>query len=461
MSEGDALMARAIGRIAEDFDLSRVPPEAIQRAKLAILDAIGCGFGSIDTDFGHSAWAAMSSTSEGSSSTVFGRAQQLSANDAMFVNAALIHGNDFDDTHVTGGVHPSCSAFPTALAVSQLRDLTTRDLLAAYVLAIEVMARVGGVAPQALTVRGFHTTGVIGIFGCAVASSRLLGLKSNAIVNAQGIALAFASGTIEYVRDGAWTKRLHPGNAAANGYNAARFAAQGFNGPKTCYEGANGLYAQFLPDGYAWHVQDALRTFGMSWAVEQLSLKPYPSCHYCHACSDAVFALTREHGFGPDDVEKVVARIPSPGVSIAEKRNPTTAYEAKFSLSYCVATSLIFGRQTLSEFEDPELLQRPDIKALSNRVICELDDEADCSRNLPGCVTIELKDGRRFTHDQQANLGGPDRPLSREDVLAKFMGNIDGVLNEAQSATIISAVDQLDGDGSARNFAALLSLTSN
>lgn len=458
MNQDKVWMADAIGRIAADFDLSAVPREAIERAKLAILDAVGCGYGSIDTDFGRSAWAALSGTSEGSSSTVFGQKQRLSVNDAMFVNALLVHGNDFDDTHVTGGLHPSTSAFPCALAVAESRSLSSRDLLAGYILAVETMTRVGGVAPQALQMNGFHPTGVVAVFGCAVAAARLLGLNAEEIVNAQGIALSFASGTIEYVRDGAWTKRLHSGNAAAGGYNAARFAAQGFNGPSTCYEGQNGLYSQFVSKEYAWQVDDALRTFGKVWAVAELSLKPYPSCHYCHACTDAVFELVRQHGIRADDVERIVARVPPPAVDIAAKRHPMNSYEAKFSLSYCVATSMLLGRQGLQEFEDVALLSRPDVVALSDRVICEIDEEVDYSRNIPGCVTIELKDGRRLTYDEKQNRGGPDRPLSRDDVLSKFMGNVAGILSETQAARIVGAVDQLDGDGGARDFAAILSL---
>lgn len=451
-------MSEGIAGFAESFDLASIPPEAVQRAKLAILDAIGCGFGSFDTDFGRSGWAALSSSSEGSSTTVFGRKQRLSMNDAMYVNALLIHGLDFDDTHIEGGVHPSASAFPCTLAIAESRNLSTRDLLAAYILAIETTVCIGAVAPQALQVRGFHPTGVLAVFGCAVAAARLLGLKAEDIVNAQGIALAFASGTVEFITDGTWTKRLHPGNAASNAYNAARFASHGFKGPRTCYEGPFGLYNQFLPHGRVWQVDDALRTLGKSWAVQELSLKPYPSCHFTHACADAVFALVRQHGIHTDEVERVVARIPRSGRAIAEKRNPANSYEAKFSLSYCVAVALITGRQSLQEFEDVSLLGRPDIMAMSNKVICEIDEAVDSSRNLPGYVEIELKDGRRLSHDEQKHRGGPDRPLGRDDVIEKFMGSVKGVLSEEQAARIVSAVDQLDRDSSARDFAAILSL---
>jgi 2-methylcitrate dehydratase PrpD len=453
------LMSEAIGSVAEEFDLATMSPEAVERAKLAVLDAIGCGFGAVNSDFSNVAWTALSSSTEGSSATVFGRAQRLSIQDAMFVNALLIHGNDFDDTHINGGLHPSSSALPCALGVAEARNLGTRDLLGGYILAVETMTRIGGVAPQALQIRGFHPTGVLAVFGCAVAAARMMGLKVPDVVNAQGIALSFASGTIEYLRDGAWTKRLHPGNAAAGGYNAARFAAHGFKGPATCYEGQNGLYSQFLPQGHAWQVQDALRNFGKPWAVQELSLKPYPSCHYCHACTDAVLALVREHGIGAGDVERMVARVPRPALVIAEKRRPTNSYEAKFSLSYCMAVAMVQGRTGMQEFEDPALLSRADIRALSDKVVCEIDEGADYSRNLSGHVTIELKDGRTLVHDERLNRGGPDRPLSREDIIEKFMGNVTGVLREEQAARVIRAVDGLDGEGSARDFAAVLSLS--
>ena len=285
------------------------------------------------------------------------------------MNGVLVHGLDYDDTHVPGIVHTSASSFPLALGLAAHLDRSGRELLAAYVLGVETSARLGSVAKGGFHQTGFHPTGLIGAFGCTLAAGFLYGMSAAQLKMAQGIALSLASGSLEFLEDGAWTKRVHPGWAGVAGITAASLARRGFVGPGAAYEGRFGLFRSYL--GAASTQCDyslATRGLGDIWEVVNVAVKPYPACHFVHACTDAAIAL-RAKGVRAGDIAHVLASVPQEVIKtvcepVANKKRPANSYDAKFSIPYAIATSFVRGKFGLAELEDAAL-RDPDVLSLA------------------------------------------------------------------------------------------------
>ncbi len=244
-------IAATLARFMANLSLAHVPEPVAVRARHLIVDAVGIAFASGQFDFARRTLAAMRSVAEGGGeSVVIGFPDRLPFRDAAIVNGVLVHGLDFDDTHLGGIVHATASLVPTVLAVGARQRCSGEAALAAYIVGVEAMARLGAVARGGFHQVGFHPTGLIGAFACALAAGKLLGLDEAQLAAAQGIVLSTASGTLEFLEDGAWNKRLHPGWAAVAGITAATLARQGFVGTAKAYEGRFGLYASHLQDRF-------------------------------------------------------------------------------------------------------------------------------------------------------------------------------------------------------------------
>jgi 2-methylcitrate dehydratase PrpD len=448
-------IAHTIAAFAQELSPSGIPAAVRARAKELILDAVGVAFASTRHDFARRTLAAMSAFgTDPRGVPVIGSPVRLSARDAALVNGVLVHGLDFDDTHTAGVVHATASAFPCALSAACRRGAHGRDLLTAYVLGVEVAARLGAVARGGFHQVGFHPTGVAGAFACAVLAGKLLGLDAARLASAQGIALSVASGSFEFLATGAWTKRLHPGWAAASGITVAALAEHGFVGPPEPYEGRFGLYASYLgPLRSECDLSLATAGLGATWELANVAVKPYPACHFVHACVDAALALARAHDLRPEDVAHVRALVPREVVQTvcepaSAKQSPQSAYEAQFSIPYAVATALVRGRLGLAELED-DALRDPATRALMQRIDYEVDPESGFPATYSGALVLRTRDGRTLTHREQANRGCAERPLSGDEIAAKFLDNAAPVLGEPRAAALrerILALDDADAE---------------
>jgi len=441
-----------------------VPPEVRARAKHLILDALGIALASTQWDFARVTLAGLRELAgPGGDVPVIGQGQNLPLRDAVAMNALLVHGLDYDDTHPAGVIHASASVLPTALGLGARLGSSGQELLGAYILGMEINARLGAATKGGFHQIGFHPTGLIGVFGCTLVAARLLALDAGRAVSAQGIALSLASGSLEFLNDGAWTKRLHPGWAGAAGITAATLAKHGFVGPRAAYEGRFGLYNSHL-GALAERCDLELIAHGLGtlWEIDRVAVKPVPACHFTHACTDAASLL--HAGWGGAPVRRIVARVPA-GVMktvcepIENKRRPANAYEAQFSIPYSVATGLRFGRFTLDALE-PAAFTDPQTLALAALVECEADPQADFPRYYGGEVIVELADGRVLRHGEPVNRGAEGRPISNADIVAKYRDNAARAVNSAHADRILNAVLDME-QGSASELARLLGTPTN
>ncbi len=443
------LISRTLAQFAHDLSFDAIPQEVHERAKHLMLDATGIAYASGSYDFAHKTLTAIAGLGGDGRVPVIGLPQRLSPRDAALVNGVLAHGLDFDDTHTGGIIHSTASVWPTVMSTAFMRGTSGADLLVAYIAGVEAATRLGAVGSGHFHQVGFHPTGMIGVFGCTLAAGTLMGLSPQALTMAQGIALSMAAGSLEFLEDGAWTKRMHPGWAAQSGITAAALGREGFVGPTRAYEGRFGLFNSYLQGG----LEDerwgrATAGLGSIWETTAIAVKPLPACHFTHACADAAMILARQHQFKIDDIVRIKALVPGEVVKtvcepVANKRRPANAYDAQFSIPYLVAASLIRGRFTLAELE-PEALNDEAILRVCDLVDYEVDPRSTFPRHYTGDVQISLRDGRVLMHREAMNRGCADRPLSNAEIVEKFTGNARMRLSARQAAEVQEAVLGLD-----------------
>src|ERR1043166_3643739 len=269
------LISRTLAQFAHDLSFDAIPQEVRERAKHLMLDATGIAYASGAYDFAHKTLTAIAGLGGDGRVPVIGLPQRLSPRDAALVNGLLGHGLDFDDTHTGGIIHSTASVWPAVTSTAFMHGKSGADLLVAYVAGVEAATRLGAVGSGHFHQVGFHPTGMIGVFGCTLAAGTLMGLSPQALTMAQGIALSMAAGSLEFLEDGAWTKRMHPGWAAQAGITAAALARQGFVGPSRAYEGRFGLFNAYLQAGIeAERWGRATAGLGEGWETMAVAVKP-------------------------------------------------------------------------------------------------------------------------------------------------------------------------------------------
>jgi 2-methylcitrate dehydratase PrpD len=448
--------SRAIAKFAAGLNLADVPAEVRNRAKLHILDGLGLGFASHAYDYAQSAVAGAAALSAGGACSVLGRPERLDVRDAALVNAILIHGLDFDDTHLSSIIHPTCTSLPVALSLGEQLGVGGEALLAAFLAGAETGIRIGGAVKGGFHHVGYHATGVVSHFASAVTAGRLLGLDADQIVAAQGITGSTASGIQVFLEEGAWTKRFHPGWGAVAGITAARLAQAGFKGPSRPYEGKFGLFETHL-HGAAVDLGELTDGLGEAWRFGDTALKPYPVCHFIHGCADAAIEL--HHEIAGAEIVGVTAWLAQPTLHIiAEppeaKERPSTDYEAKFSAQFVVAACLLKGRFGLPDLQ-PEALADPSVRALALKVKCEADPDTAFPTYFSGGVEVRLSDGRTLKRHVRVNSGAGERAMAADAVVAKFMASATMTIPAAQAERVRDAVLALE-DVPAKDLMALL-----
>jgi 2-methylcitrate dehydratase PrpD len=439
--------ARRLARFVLGLRLEDVPPDVVARARLLVLDTLGNCLAACRDDFARAVIEAAERLGGPADATVLGSGARVGAPNAVLANATLAHGLDFDDTREDAIVHTGCVAVTAALAAAEAAKASGREALEAAIAAVEVMCRVGLAVPGAFHARHFHPTAVTASVAAAAASARLRRLSEDRLVQAFGICGSQAAGIIEYLADGSWTKRLHPGWNAHAGMVAVLLAESGFSGPESVLEGGHGLYAAFAGGHDAARLEALLASLGRQWELAELTFKPYPCGSIAQPYMDCAMRLRTEHRLRSADIEAVICRtaagpLPRLWEPLAAKHAPPNGYAAKFSLPYLVAVILVKGRAGLAEFEDAAVAD-PDVLAVTRKVVYTIDSTIDYPRQFVGDVEITLADGRVLRARQDRPRGGPDAPLTRDELVAKFRGNA-AVLPPARIDTVIRAVDALD-----------------
>ena len=390
---------------------------------------------------------------------VVGREGKYPAPGAALLNGTLAHALDYDDTHLPSVLHPSASVVPAALAVAEASGASGRDLLSAVAAGDELVVRTGmaGYDPElgnsVFFEKGFHATSICGTLGAALAAAMLYGLDEEAIGNAVAISASMGAGIIEANRTGGTVKRVHCGWAAHSGVVAAELAAHGLTGPPTVFEGRFGFLRAYLDEDA--DTGAVTRGLGEQWELTRTFFKPYPANHFTHAGIDAAMAL-RGQGLDPDDVEALDLGVAAPVLrTIAqpeeEKARPKTGYAAQFSGPFTVATALVGGGGlgvSLDDFTDGNVGDEEKLR-LASLVTCHADEECTAvfPNQFPAVLRARLRGGEVREARVMHNRGGPENPLSDEELETKFRANAGRALPEEQATGLEEALGSLERSG--------------
>jgi len=429
---------------AADLRDGDLPPGVRAAAANALLDQVGLAVSARGEDYIR---AVLEAWTEEGTCTAFGHARGLDVAGAALVNGTAAHGEDYDDTFEGTPVHTSAVIVPAVLAACERFGRSGADLLRGMAVGAELMCRMALVAPTAQHRAGFHPTSVIGALGAAAGVGAALRLPRQALVDALGVAGSLASGIIEYLAEGTWTKRLHPGWAAQSGIRAALLGAKGFRGPRTVLDGTNGFFSAFGVDAIPCNYAQITGDLGQVWRMERIAFKPFACGTMAQPFIDCAIRLA-EQGVDPDEIDSILCRVGEGTVHrlwepVGEKRRPSTPYSAKFSVPFCVAVGFLDRAAGLGQFTEARV-RDPRVLALAAKVSYEIDPDDEYPRNYTGHVLARLRDGTVREARQPHLRGGAREPLTRAALSAKFRANLrHGGWSDAQAAALERCCESL------------------
>jgi 2-methylcitrate dehydratase PrpD len=423
-----------------------LPAEVHDRARYFLLDYLGCAIRGSRERSSAAVQRMIERVAANGCSTVIGTRIRSIPGLAAMANGTASHGIEMDDTHSGGSIHLGTTMYSAALAlVETMPDTPAETFLTAVVAGFEAAARIAmAVQPKEQYALGFHLTGTCGVFGAAITSAKILGLNLDQTLAAVGIAGSMAAGSMEFLADGAWTKRIHPGLAAQNGIQAALLAAEGFTAPLRILEGRDG----FL-HGYSRHpVPDRLtENLGHSFEILRTAVKPHACCRYMQGPIDAILALMRDNNLESGKIARIEIAVLEAGWGIVaephdRKYRPETVVDTQFSMPFGAAVAALDGVAGLDQFT-VEKARSPKVRELMDKVALVRDPaiEETFPREWPARVSIELSHGPCYEKFIRFPKGDPENPLSWEELAAKFQaltgrGDIVGALATARPSEI-------------------------
>jgi 2-methylcitrate dehydratase PrpD len=398
-----------------------VPGEGIETAHRLFIDVVGlCVAARRERYVG----ATLAAVDDGAC-TVFGHSGSFDSFGAALVNGTAAHGEDFDDTFEGGPVHSGAVIVPAVVAACERERLGGDRLLVGIATGTELMCRMSLVAPMATHNAGFHPTAIFGALASAAAVAAALRLPPDAAVSALGIAGSMASGIIEYLTEGTWTKRMHAGWAAQSGIRAALMARSGFLGPRTVFDGRNSVYRAFAPSVQP-NFEPLADGLGTRWVMPSIAFKPYPCGTMVQPFIDCAVKLAAD-GVAADDVSEIVCEVAQGTVPrlwepLADKHQPATPYAAKFSTPFCMAVGFLDRNVGLAQFSESRIRDREAL-ALAAKIRYEINPHDEYPRKFTGHLRAVLKDGTHKEYRQSHIRGGAEEPLSDSELESKFREN--------------------------------------
>ncbi|MDE2474490.1 MAG: MmgE/PrpD family protein, partial [Alphaproteobacteria bacterium] len=415
-------VSEEIALFAANIRPAELPAGVSDTVRNLLVDVAGLCLAARNSDYVR---ACIASAVSAGNATAIGHEHAFGPYDAALINGTAAHGEDYDDTFEGGPVHAGAVIVPAVLAAAEQRGLMGDRVLAGIAAGAEIMCRMSLVAPQATHKACFHPTAVFGAPAAAVGVSAALGLPPAKIANAIAIAGSLASGIIEYLADGSWTKRLHAGQGAQSGLRAAFLAESGFTGPRTVLEGQHGFYKAFAPSKPP-DFSRLLDELGRHWVMATLAFKPYACGTMTQPYIDCAIELARS-GVQADDIETMVCEVGEGTVHrlwepLRAKQSPPNGYAAKFSTPYCMAAGFIDGKAGFEQFTDQRVTD-PGLRKLAAKISYVIDPDNPYPANFTGHIRAVLKNGNVREVRRSHMRGGAHEPLTAAEIAAKFHDN--------------------------------------
>lgn len=450
--------AEEIAQFVENISFNDLSLNTKNRAKLLTLDLLGVALAARNEPAVLSSINYIKELNAAGRSSIYGYKKRMIAANAAFVNGIMGHCYDYDDLHKESIVHPGVISVPSCLAVCENVDGSGKDYLGALVLAYEIAIRVAMAARAGVFhERGFHPTGVAGVFGSTVGASKLLKLTRTNISNALGIAGSQASSLFEFQADGSWTKRFNAGWACQSGVVAAFLAKEGFSGPHSVFEGKQGFYRAYVGEGN-YNISELTKDLGKIYQIDRTSVKLYPCCQYNQTVIEAAKEIKQKYNIRADEVQQIEIRtfkelIPIVAEPLERKLKPLSRVDAQFSIYYAFASGFLRGSATLKDFSEDRINDQEVLKLASKiKVVVDPDIQAMYPAYYATSVIVKV-DKEKYQCTVKSDKGSAE--LIREnEIINKFRDNLkvqeiygdkycDEIINKVLSLDMINNIDEL------------------
>ncbi|HUL38499.1 MAG TPA: MmgE/PrpD family protein [Thermodesulfobacteriota bacterium] len=455
------LITQELAKYCHSLKFRQLPEEVVDRVKYFFLDFIGVACRGSQEDSSRTMYRLVEELGDArQGGVIIGRRGRAPFVYAALANGTSAHAIEMDDVNNEASLHPGVVVFPAALATSEMVRGVGEKFIEAVVLGYEVMIRLGrALGPQNSYKRGFHPTGTCGSFGSSVVVSKIMGLKREEMISAMGIAGSQAAGSMEYLAQGAWTKRFHAGWAALSGMVAAQLARKGFKGPSSIIEGRDGFLHSYS-DGA--DQSKVLEGIGTQYEILRTSIKPHACCRYMQPPIDAILKVVKENDLPPEKVEKVRVGILLAGARLIaepleEKYTPQSIVDAQFSMPFGAAVAILYRKAGLDEFQLSKI-RSEEVKRMMRRVECVKDPDLEKTFPKQWCATAEIftKDGKRYFTRVEYCKGDPENPLSWDELVAKFHNLSSGFWTRDRRSKIVETVKKLDEIQDLKKWSSLL-----
>lgn len=425
----------------EKLDYDSIPKDVIQRAKELMLDSLGTALAASNEECVNNALKVFDAKGD---TQIWGKDEKIDAVNAAMLNGIAAHALDFDDTHTEAILHASAILTPLCLSYGFNVSKDAKKIIKAFIIGWEIAARVGIASKGTFHKRGFHTTAIAGIFGSVSASCVLLDLNKEQIINALGLAGSFASGVNEFLSNGSNSKVLHICNAIKNGILVAKFAKNGMSGPLSIFEGRDNIFKCFGIEEEC-DKTELDKALGKIWQTMQVSIKPYPSCHFAHGLIDCAIAL-RNDGLKASEIKSIHCFVDEVPISficdpLEVKYAPNSAYGAKFSMPFLMALGFFDGKIALSSYEN---LKRDEVLEFAKKITYEKRKSQGFPKYFPGHLEAILQDGKVIKKDVFINKGNFDNPLSFDEIKAKFLDNALRSIEQKRAQNVVDQIQNLE-----------------
>ncbi|MDI7260501.1 MAG: MmgE/PrpD family protein [Thermodesulfobacteriota bacterium] len=454
-------ITQELARYCHGLKFQHLPEEVVDRVKYFFLDFIGVACRGSQEASSQSIYRFVRKMGHGhQDGVIIGTKERTLHLYSAMANGISAHAIEMDDVNNEASLHPGVVVFPAALATSEMVGGAGKKFIEAVVLGYEVMIRLGrALGAQNSYKRGFHPTGICGPFGSSVAASKLLGLREKEILSALGIAGSQAAGSMEYLAQGAWTKRFHPGWAAHSGMIAAQLAKKGFRGPTSIIEGRDGFLHSYSDGADETKVLEGV---GSQYEILRTSVKPHACCRYMQPPIDAILKIVKENDLPPEKVEKVRAGVLRAGAHLIaepleEKYTPQSIVDAQFSMPFGAAVAILYRKAGLGEFHLSKI-RSEEVKRMMRRVECVTDPDLEKTFPKQWCATAEIltKDSMKYFTRVEYCKGDPENPLSWDEVIEKFNDLSGRVLTRERRLKIVDQVKNFEKIRNLQKWSSLL-----
>ena len=443
----DGLTTKLAGFYA-GLEYENLPPQVIDRAKYFCLDHLGVAIRGSTTPSSTAMQAMVVGLAHQGSSVIMGTPLTTSPEYAALANGTSAHSLELDDVNNDSSLHPGVPTFPTAFACSDLQKVSGRDFITAITAGYDLMIRLGRtLGPGKHYARGFHPTGTCGVFGASIVASKLLHLGEEQTTWALGIAGSQAAGSLEFLAQGAWTKRFHAGWSAHSGVLAALLASHDFTGPTSILEGRHGFLHGYSDDV---DISKADEGLGDQFYITKVGIKPHSCCRYNQGPIDCILEIVDQHHLQPHDVDRLTVGVLQAGFEVVAapeelKLNPKNIVDAQFSMPFGAAVAILHGRASLDEYT-AEAVRSPEVADLMAKVNCVVDPalEVDYPSKWPAWVEINTQDGRKLHAAVEYPKGDPENALSWDELKDKFRHITQPVVTAKQQEDILATVESLE-----------------